>query len=160
MDRDGPVATNRRPWGFTLLEICIVLAIMAIVAAIAAPRYGNAVARYQAEVAARRIVADLSFARDRARASGANQVVIFSPDMNEYQIPGVVDLKDSSPNYTVRLSGDPYNAQLVSADFEGSNSVIFNGYDVPSSGGAVVVKTPLLYKTVVIDQDTGRAKVQ
>ena len=142
MDRDGPVVTNRRPWGFTLLEICIVLAIMAIVAAIAAPRYGSAVGRYQAKVAARSIVTDLSFARDRARTTSASQVVTFSPDTNEYQIPGVVDLKESSPNYTVRLSGDPYNAQLVSADFGGSNSVTFNGYGVPSSGGAVVVGTP------------------
>ena len=57
--------------GFSLLEVVLVVAIIAVLAAIAAPRYGRAAGRYRADVAARRIVADLEYARLSARTAGA-----------------------------------------------------------------------------------------
>ena len=61
--------TRRCGGGFSLLELVVVMVIVAILAAIATPRYGKAVARYRTASAARKIAADLTFARKRARIS-------------------------------------------------------------------------------------------
>lgn len=145
---------------FSLVEVVLVLAILAILAAIAAPRYGTAVSRYQAEMAARRVVADLALARSRARISSTQHTVAFTPAADQYQLPGVADLKNSSVDYLVDLSTRPYYADLVSADFGGDATVVFDGYGTPDSSGQIVIEVGDIQKIIALDQDTGKASVQ
>src|SRR5204863_23675 len=65
--RAGPASSRR---AFSLIEITLVLMVMGVLAALAVPRYASALARYRADAAARRIVADLDLARTTARSSG------------------------------------------------------------------------------------------
>lgn len=154
-----PSAVHNRK-AFSLVEVVLVLAILAILVAIAAPRYGTAVARYQAEMAARRIVADLALARSRARISSTQHSVAFTPATDQYQLPGVADLKNSSGDYLVDLSARPYYADLFSADFGGETTVVFDGYGTPNSSGQIVVEVGNIQKIISLDQDTGKASVQ
>jgi len=151
---------DRRRGGFSLLEFVLAMAIFAIIVAIAAPRYGQAVARQRAEMAAKRIAADLSLARDRARIGGAQRTVTFTPATDQYQISDTQGLKNASADYIVDLAGTPYQLDLVSADFGGDTIVVFDGYGVPDSGGTVTVQIGAFLKTVVLDAQTGRATVQ
>ena len=150
----------KRCGGFSLFELVIVMVIVAIMAAIATPRYGQAIARYRTAAAARKVAADLTLARKRARVSSTSQVVNFDVANNGYQLPGVADMKTSASDYSVILSSAPYHARIVSADFDGDGDVTFDGYGVPDSGGTVVVAVGNYSKTIVLDADSGKAEVQ
>jgi len=144
---------------FTLIEIVLVLAIMGIIAAIAAPRYATAISRFHVDSAAKRLVRDLALARERARSRGVATRVTFTLASDTYQLAGLPGL-DGSPNYSVNVADEPYKASLISADFGGSAWVVFDGYGVPNSGGTVVLDSGGYVKTVTIDPQTGRASVQ
>ena len=155
----GDNATRRRR-GFSLLELVLVVSILAILASLAAPRYANALSRYPADRAARRVAADLDLARNHARISGASKTVVFIPADEEYQITGVKDLKTGASDYEVDLSAGPYHSDLVSADFGGDANVVFDAYGVPDGGGQVVIRAGSFQKTVVLNADSGKAQVQ
>ncbi|MDP6543810.1 MAG: prepilin-type N-terminal cleavage/methylation domain-containing protein [Phycisphaerae bacterium] len=155
-DRRGP----KRCGGFSLLELVVVLVIMAILAAIVTPRYGQAIARYRVAAVAKKVAADLTFARKRARISSSSQAVNFNVAENAYQLPGVTDSKTAASDYSVTLSSSRYKARIVSADFDGDADVTFDGYGVPDSGGTVVVAVGDYSKTILLDADSGKAEVQ
>jgi len=146
--------------GFSLVELIIVLVILGVVAAIAAPRYASALCRYRADCAARRIVADLGLAQARARQTSQGQTLVFDLAANQLRIAGLPDLDRHSSDYTVRLGGAPYQAKIVSADFGGDSTIVFNGYGIPDSGGSVVVEVGDVQRTVVVSPATGKAQVQ
>ena len=90
----------------------------------------------------------------------AQRVVTFDPGTDAYQVSGVRSLERASAPYAVSLSETPYYVDIVSADFQGQSSVAFDGYGVPNRGGQIVVKAGSFQKTIVLDQNTGNAKVQ
>ena len=146
--------------GFSLLELVVVLIIMALLAAIAVPRYGHAIARQRVDAVARRIIVDLSLARRQARMAGSSQEVRFDVAQNRYTLTGLPHLNRSSNEYAVSLSSEPYLATLLSADFDSSDTVTFDGYGVPDSGGQIVVRVGDYQKTISLDVETGEANIQ
>jgi len=146
--------------GFSLLELVLVLAIIATLSAIAAPRYAASVTRYRADVAARRIAADLALARNRACGASQNVTVAFGLTANEVTIIGVPHLNDPCSDYVTSLSAEPYKARLVWADFGGDSQVVFDLHGVPDSSGQVVIEVGNVQQTIVLDPVTGKAAVQ
>lgn len=145
---------------FSLLELVLVLAIIATLAAIAAPRYAASAVRYRADLAARRIVADLELARSSAKAAGTSRTVKFYVSTNNYELSGLPSLDDAAATYMVELSERPYEAALVSADFAGETEVKFDGWGSPSTGGTVILNAGSEQRTVTIDGETGKATIQ
>jgi type II secretion system protein H len=155
MDRE--MTRNR---GFTLLEILLVVVIAAVFAAVAAPRYGQASGRYRADLAARRIVSDLRLAQSCAKAASASRTVSFAPATEQYQLLNVPAPDGAAGDYTVILSAEPYRANLVSASFNTSTQVVFNGWGLPNNGGTIVVAVGSQQRTVAVDAGTGRVSIQ
>jgi len=149
-----------RPVGFSLLETVLVAAIIAVVAAIAVPRYGESLARYRADLTARRIAADLKLAQVTARTSSTAQRVLFSIDEDLYQMPDMPGLDDPTAGYTVRISDEPYLATLVAVELAGDEEVVFDGWGMPDTGGSITIRAGNVKRTVWLDSETGKATAQ
>ncbi len=151
------------PWrlALTLIEMLVVLVIMAVLAAVAVPRFGSADARHRVDVAARRVVADLELARQRARAASGYRSVVFDPAGALYRLPGVPhpDRPGSSDDYTVELGRAPYGASIIAVDFGGDATIVFDGFGTPDSGGGVTIRVGGYTRTVTVDPQTGNATV-
>lgn len=161
MRRDPSSKSPIRRGGFNLFELTMVVAIVAVVAAIAAPRYAAASARYRADLAARRIVADLSLARTRAKTLSASQAVVFSPEAAQYQIPSLPGLDDSSAVYTVNLSDPPYNVETLAVMMGGGEPiVVFDGWGMPNAAARFDVSVGNEQRTIMLNPYTGKATIE
>jgi prepilin-type N-terminal cleavage/methylation domain-containing protein len=148
--------------GFSLVELVMVVVIIAILAAMAVPRFGDSLAHRRVEAAARRIAADLALAQRRAKATSASHTVVFNTGGHAYVVEGAQDLDHPGDVYEVSLADDPYRA-VITAIVLGADTprkIVFDGYGVPDSGGTIVVEAGGNQKTVTVDPDTGRATVQ
>jgi len=139
----------------------MVLAIIATLAAIAAPRYANSLAHYRVEMAARRILADLKYARLFAYIASSSQSVTFYPASDRYEMPAREDPDHPGSPYDVRLCDEPYHADLTSVSFVGGgDTVTFDGFGMPDRGGSVTLQAGNHTRSVLIDAETGRASIQ
>jgi type II secretory pathway pseudopilin PulG len=152
-------ASRRQPT-FTLLELVFVLAIIAMLAGMAIPRFSAATARQQADGAARRVLSDLALARKHACHCSTSQTVVFDVAANSYQLVGMPHPDRPTKEYTVRLAQEPYRTAIVSADFGGQKQVVFDGYGMPDSGGTVVLQVGTEQRVITLDVDSGQASVQ
>ena len=146
--------------GFTLIDLIMAIVVIAIVAAIATPRYANALTRYRAEAAARRVVADLALARQTAKSTSSSRTVQFDAADDSYLIPNVRELDTAGTMYRVQMQDPPYQANIDSVDLGGDAQITFDGFGIPDSGGFVVVQAGDYQYTVVVDPQTGAAEVQ
>ena len=150
-----------RRLAFTVLELVVALAIVAMFASLAVPRYANFFARQRAESAARRIAIDLALAQRRAKFASATQTVTFDVAADAYELVGMQDPDHPTQPYVISLSDKPYGATIDSADFPGKTSkvIVFDGYGMPDGGGTVVVEVGSYQWTITVDAQTGRATV-
>jgi hypothetical protein len=110
------------------------------------------------ESAARRVKADLDLARHTARLKSTTQSVTFTA--SGYSLSAAVTALDT-PNqaYTVDLTAAPYEMGSVAASFGNSQTVSFDGYGVPTSGGTVVLTSQGHRYTVTLDGVTGEVSI-
>ncbi len=140
---------------FTLLELVVVLAIIAIVSAIAAPRYAGATQRFRADVAARRVASDLLYVRNSARAASRSYSVVFDVPGSSYSVSGLADPQRGGSNYVVALGSEPYACFLASASFGGGGTLTFNGYGRPSAAGSAVLQSGSQRRRITVDGESG-----
>ena len=157
-----PLGVNKvlRRQGFTLIELVIVVVIVGIMAAVAAPKYAESTSRFRVRAAANRIAADLNFARRKAEASGTNQAVQFSVVANRYELEGIGDLDRPESVYVVDLGKSDYPATLLMVEFGGEDRVTFDMYGRPDVGGSLVIESGGMQAMVSVSAITGKASVQ
>jgi len=141
---------------FNLIELVLVTVIIGIAAAIAAPRVTGALVRQRADAAARRLIADITRAQRAARAASASRSVVFDAVAETYRLPDTPDPNGASAEYVVDLMEEPYNALLVSADFDGVATLEFSGFGTPVSAGSIVLRVGNDCREVRVDA-SGRA---
>ena len=139
---------------------------MAVVSAIAVPRYARSLERYRVDAAAARIIADLAYAQSRARTTSSTKRVSFDISKDSYTLEQIADIKHETVPYVVDLSSQPYGVSIDSVDFVdpisglGPENVDFDGYGVPDSGGEVVISAGAQSRTIELDDQTGKARVK
>lgn len=147
--------------GFTLVEMTMVLAIIGVMVAMAAPRWGRAVAHYQADAAARRVCADLAWAQARARVTSSSLTVHFNLPSNQYQFVGIADPDHPSIAYTVNLDAFPYRSTIASAAaLDASGNITFDGYGNPATSGTIVLQSGDYQRAVSISANSGAISLQ
>ncbi len=148
-----------RTAGVTLVDVVITVTIMAILSAVAGPRFSRTLQRLRVESAAERLVADLALARQRAVAGSTSQSVEFIAGTDQYRLVGMDDLDHGGGDYTVDLEKSPYLATVISANFGGDGVVNFDNYGQADSDGLVVLDVAGQQLRVVVDGDTGKAVI-
>jgi general secretion pathway protein H len=143
---------------FTLIEVVLVVAVLALLASVAIVRTGGAITNTRARMAVERVAADLALARDRAMTSGAVYKVAFNK--LTYQVATVAAFESGDPGPAVDLGAEPYRADDLTADFKGETSVTFDPYGSASVDGKVSVTVAGVQRTLSLDAMTGRAVVE
>lgn len=88
--------------------------------------------------------------RERARARRAALLAL-------QEETGAVSKQDSSG--TTSRNTLPWGAVVVSADFGGDWSVVFNGHGVPDSGGSAVIQVGAQQRRITVQAQTGQVEV-
>jgi prepilin-type N-terminal cleavage/methylation domain-containing protein len=147
--------------GFTLVELVIVAAVMAVISAIAIPQYGAAMANFRVKAAARRLVSDLAMAQASARSGSVSRPIDFDPATGSYTIGGISGL-DGAATYNVSLKDDPYRSTFaVTLTGAGvANRLTFSGYGWPDRAANIVITSGTAKRTVATDASTGAASIQ
>lgn len=150
---------HNRAVGVTLVELLIVMAITSIVAAIAVPRYGQAINRYHLKLAAARVDADLDLVRRQSRLTTTSLRFVVNTATNSYTIPTLSAMNQKPGDYAVDLSAEPYGAAIYSADFAGDTELVFDAYGTPDSNGIIIVNVGDQAVAVALNSATNRITV-
>ncbi|MFH0980184.1 MAG: prepilin-type N-terminal cleavage/methylation domain-containing protein [Planctomycetota bacterium] len=145
---------------FSLVELALVIAIIAILSAVAIPRFANSITLQSVDGAARRIAADFELARGHAMTASVSQTVRLHGGSD----PGYTLVSLQHPDhplqpYTVSLAKDCNGAERVSYDFGGDLELVYDMYGVPDSAGQFLIRVGAHYRTITVDVQTGRASV-
>lgn len=94
--------------GFTLIELMVTIAVLAIIATMAAPSFGDLVAKRKLDTATRELSFILSDARAKASTIRANVTLKFQPGQSVpnliYWVPDTPDIKLDDSNNDVGFS--------------------------------------------------------
>ena len=145
---------SRRRCAFTIIELVIVLLIMGILTAVAAPTFFDSLLFHRVESAARRVKADLELARTQARLTSASQSITFAN--SAYTLSNTKSLDKPNAIYSVDLKKAALFARQRDAQFfQHRDSHRSTAMALPRSGGTVVLVAKSHTCTVTLNGTTG-----
>jgi len=122
--------------GYTIIEMIIVLAIVAILTGILVPVLSNYLPNVQLNGAARNLMADLRLAQEKAITEQDQYALRFdTPSHGSYQIIHLQD-SDEEVDFTRDL---PRNGRLTIDSSIADNQIIFSADGGPSSSGNITL---------------------
>ncbi len=151
-----------RTSGFTLVELTMVVAITAVIASIAVPRFFNSATRYKLDAAARRLTGDIEYAQQEAIASSSSRTLTFNYLARTYTISRLDENGDNVVISTVSLNEGPYQTSALAASIAGnaSNPIKFDGFGKPNGAGTIQLRNGTDRKVITLDGVTGRMSVK
>jgi len=140
--------TPARIRAFSLVEMVMVIVLLGVMAAIAAPRYASFLREQRLNFADLRLRGDIALAQKRARYLGAAVTMTFTPASHRYAIVGMNDPDKVGASYIVNLAQEPYGVTMSSADLGGDTQLIFDGQGTPDSAGTIVLRLGSQTRTI------------
>lgn len=136
--------------GFSLLELVVTLSIVAVLGAVALPRFSAAHERSAADQAAKRVAKMIDHGRTLSR--GSSKQVLFQADAQNNRVQLVLN---GITVEAVTLSAKPYRVKVVSANFGGSSQVVIDHYGVVQTAGTIVLQSGTAKRTININTSNG-----
>ena len=131
--------TNKK--AFTLVELCVVIAIIGIIALIAAPNMVTGLPKYRIKRAARDITSKIRAARSEAIKTASNISIEFDTTNNRYRIDGewypdgnLSDNYGSGVSFGVGNSGETDECTFLPDD---DDSITFNSRGISNNAGEI-----------------------
>ncbi|GEM_PF-1595631 len=109
---------------FSLLELVIVLAVLAVASLIAVPSFVSAAAGRELNAAQQTLLADIQAAKLRARRTSTTHTIKFYPSSNRYIIAEGTDIEREDVILTRDLADTPFNLSLESTTLDGDVAII------------------------------------
>jgi general secretion pathway protein H len=147
--RTAPSATG----GVTLLELVIVMSLMAIIAAIALPMFGNGVSTSQLRSTAREVASSLRMARSEALATRKESRVVLDLEQRTFQLER--ETRPHSMPKDVELKLFTAQSDIVN---EKTGAIRFYP-DGGSNGGRITIASGERKYEVDVDWLTGRVAI-
>lgn len=147
----GTRSRAARPAGrraFSLVELAVVVAILAMLSALAMPRFADASARRRLDTAAHRVMADLRHAQQHAVATSAAVAVTFDPSDSTYVVDAPSPIS-AGLGYKVPLAEAPLGVRLMATSLA-SNRAVFNGHGVAAGDGVVTLGSGRFRTTITL----------
>jgi type IV fimbrial biogenesis protein FimT len=147
--------------GFTLIEMMIIIAILAIFAAIATPNFLSYLPKSRLNGAARQVMGDLMAARMKAVSQNCDVTVTFASGNPEYKIwtdSNNNDTIDSGEEITKNIQSNYYDVIISSTT---NNNIKFSSRGTASPlGETIITLTNSVGSTKVNVSLTGRVKIE
>jgi type II secretion system protein H len=162
-NQQGPSAVvTRAQAGFTLIEMLVVLVILAIITALAAPNASRWIESYTVKKVGRQLVSDLQLAKLKTISQGVQHRILFDPTNKAYTIQqlnaGVWQQVDI-PRSLSDVNNPYYASGVALADNFSNNTVTFSTTGTVSPAGTVTLTTTNYTKLVTVIL-TGRIRFQ
>jgi prepilin-type N-terminal cleavage/methylation domain-containing protein len=138
--------------GFTLLEILVVLAMIAILVSLAAPGMSGMMDSYRVSTASRQLITDLQFAKTKAVTENTSYRVAYDTANARYR----VEKSDGTNNGPWRVFGDTASPGVsLAKDFTG-NFVVFGqiGEAMDSTNAPFAVDARVIFTSATGSQRT------
>ena len=124
-------------YGFSLIELVIVISIIGIVSAIAVPRFTDAAAGRRLSAAKRTLIADIEYAKLRARATSKIYVIVFYPSKNKYILAEGTDVRVGTIVFTRDFDDNPYKIGIARTNLGGQEYSVVTPFGELSPGFTV-----------------------
>jgi len=165
----SPTGRNRSERGFTLVELSVVVLLIVVLAAVAAPSFAGFWRASQARNCAWQVAALARRARDYAICHGVRAAVEYDEARGQFRLTAESDAPDAGGNFEqLRLAGAqpvgiPEAIERVSVSVEGRETgpdwpVVFFP-DGQALAAQIVLEGPQGALSVTVAPLTGRAKV-
>ena len=149
-------------FGYSLLELIMVITTLGIIVAMAVPRIGNILAEVNEKAVSDRLIQDLNLVRSMAVSQHDTTWLVVNQAQNQYGLwigPAasrvLIPDPQSGESLTLDLDSAYAGVAITSASFGGSSEVSFNWWGTPSSGGTIVLNSGS--RTITLVAETGMA---
>jgi prepilin-type N-terminal cleavage/methylation domain-containing protein len=146
---------------FSLVELLIVIAILGILAAIAAPNFTRYKGNANLRAAAREISGDIQYCKQRAVAENVHYRIVLNFEINNYIIQ-----KETSPSNWTNVSSiknigkDDTSIKIIEDPTFGGNKIIFQPRGTTNAGTLVIQHEKLLSKASIVTTLMGRVRIK
>ncbi|HXZ36203.1 MAG TPA: GspH/FimT family pseudopilin [Thermodesulfobacteriota bacterium] len=140
--------------GFSILELCITLAIIAVVAAIGYPTFQRMAINGNLRSAARQIMGDIALLKERAVAQNTQCSITFEPSNNRYRCS---DMDTDQWKYPTMIARD---IQITRAAFGTGRTMVFESRGTVQQAGNIELTNGRGSKATITCNIAGRTYVK